>query len=172
MGKQFIVKLDTYTLPEGATLTTENPRVLRMTNSALNTMRFGVKLPAQDALTSGEPVKVRNAKVEANLGSVFFDTDKHNIRADQRGVVQDIIKRIKQFKQARILIEAHTDSRHNQNYNVALAERRARTVEAELRRILGDALMENVSVEVDQRSYQELPHNDPRAIDYDEGDVQ
>jgi len=171
IGKQFIIKLDTYTLPEGATLTTENPRVLRITNAALNTMRFGVKLPAQVAPAGSEPVKVRNAKVEANLGSVFFDTDMHNIRADQRGVVQDIIKRIKQFKHARILIEAHTDSRHNQDYNVALAERRARTVEAELRRVLGDALMENVSVEVDQRSYQELPHNDPRAIDYT-GDVQ
>jgi len=171
IGKQFIVKLDKYTLPEGAVLTTENPRVLRITNAALNTMRFGVKLPAQAAPSRDAPVKVRNAKVEANLGSVFFDTDMHNIRADQRGVVQDIIKRIRQFKQARILIEAHTDSRHNQNYNIALAERRARTVEAELRRILGDALMENVSVEVDKGSYQELPHNDPRAIDY-LGDVQ
>jgi len=171
IGKQFIVKLDDNTLPDGATLTTENPRVMRITNAALNTMRFGVKLPVQAAPAGSKPVETRKALVEANLGSVFFDTDMSNIRADQRGVVRDIIKRIKQFKRARILIEANTDSRHNMDYNIALAERRARTVERELRAVLGDELMNNVSVEVDTRSKQELPHNDPRAIDF-KGDEQ
>ena len=171
IGKQLIVKLDKTTLPEGAVMTTENPRVLRVTNSALNTMRFGVKLPAQPKLAGAKPVAARVADVEANLGSVFFDTDMHNIRADQRGVMLDIIKRIRQFKRARIVIEAHTDARHNMAYNVALAERRARTVEKELRMALGDKLMKNVSVEVDKGSYKELPHNDPQAIDY-KGDGQ
>jgi len=171
IGKQFIVKLDKTTLPEGAVMTTENPRVMRITNSALNTMRFGVRLPAQEKPAGAAPVEARKADIEARLGSVFFDTDMHNIRADQRGVVQDIIKRIRQFKRARIVIEAHTDARHNMDYNVALAERRARTVENELRKVLGDKLMKNVSVEVDKGSYQELYHNDPQAIDY-KGDVQ
>jgi len=166
IGKQFIVKLDTTTLPEGAVMSTENPRVLRITSSALNTIRFGVKLPAQQRPAGANPVQERKAAVEAKLGSVFFDTDMHNIRADQRGVVEDIIKRVKQFKRARIIIEAHTDSRHNMEYNIALAERRARTVERELRKVLGDELMNNVSVEVDKGSYEEVIHNDPRAIDF------
>ena len=170
IGQQFIVKVDDATLPDGAVFTTENPRVLRITNSALNTIRFGVKLPALERPAAAIPEKKREANVEARLGSVFFDTDMHNIRADQRGVVEDIIKRVKQFKRARIIIEAHTDSRHNRDYNIALAERRARTVEKALRQALGDALMQNVSVEVDTKSYQEIRHNDPRAIDY-QGDA-
>jgi len=153
-------------LPDGATLTTENPRVMRMTNSALNTMRFGVKLPAQAAPAGPAPVVEKQAEIEARLGSIFFDTNMENIRDDQRGAMADIISRVKQFKKARILIEAHTDSRHNMEYNIALANRRARTVESELRRALGDALMKNVRVEVYEGSYSEIPHNDRRAIDY------
>ena len=48
-GKNFILKVDAVTLPEGAIFTTENPRVLRITGTALNKINFGVKLPVQDA---------------------------------------------------------------------------------------------------------------------------
>jgi len=147
-GEQFIVKLDPATLPAGATLTTENPRVIRITGSALNTMNFGVSLPASEpvmAAAAAAPAQL----VKMHLGSVFFDTDKHNIREDQAGVVQDLVNKLRKVKRGRIIISAHTDLRQTREYNIALAKRRARTVENELRRILGEDVMNHVVVEVD-----------------------
>jgi uncharacterized repeat protein (TIGR01451 family) len=150
-GRQTIVKLDTATLPRDAQLTTENPRVLRITNGGLNTMRFGVQLPVKDpAPVTGVHTK---RAVEVKLGSVFFDTDKHNIRADQRGAIADIIKHLKAYGSGRILIQAHTDARNSRAYNIALAKRRARTVERELRSALGSSLLKNVTVDVDTSAY-------------------
>ncbi len=154
-GQQFILKLDATTLPNGATLTTENPRVIRITNSALNVMNFGVSVPEPTpSMAAARPASRRIVQVQ--LGSVFFDTDKHGIRADQRGAVQDIITKLKKFQRGHILIEAHTDRRHSKEYNIALAERRARTVERELRGILGNEVMDQVVVEVDPASYREM----------------
>jgi len=97
--------------------------------------------------------------VDVKLGSIFFDNDKHNIRADQRGVMDDISNKIKQYGRGHITIDAYTDSRSNAEYNIALAKRRANTVRAELQRRLGNKLMRNVKVEVDPRATQEIPHN-------------
>lgn len=165
-GQQYLLKVDRSTLPDGAKFTTENPRLLRISNTALNTYRFGVVLPEQARSRSSVATTHATKGINVTLGSVFFDTDMHDVRDDQTGVVQDIINRIREFGRGHILIEAHTDSRHNQDYNIALAERRAKTIHQELVKALGSEIMQNVLVEVDQRSYQEMPHDDPRAIDY------
>ena len=44
-GRDFIIKLDQTTLPQGTMVTTENPRVIRFSNSGLNKANFGVRLP-------------------------------------------------------------------------------------------------------------------------------
>jgi len=182
MGKNFILKVDKATLPDGARFTTENPRVLRITSSALNKINFGVKLPVQKApnysVQGKAQYKTETVKrvttrqvpvyktVNVNLGSIFFDKDKHHIRSDQRGIMDDIANKIEQYGSGHITIDGYTDSRHNVRYNIALAERRANTVKAELQRRLGNKLMRNVRVEVDPHAYKEVPHNDSRAIDY------
>jgi len=93
--------------------------------------------------------------VDVNLGSIFFDTDKHTIRADQRGVMDDIASKINQYGRGHITIDAHTDSRHSAQYNIDLGKRRAQSVKVELQRRLGGKMMQNVKVEVDPRAYQE-----------------
>uniref|UniRef100_UPI00262F93C3 DUF7507 domain-containing protein n=1 Tax=uncultured Cocleimonas sp. TaxID=1051587 RepID=UPI00262F93C3 len=181
-GRNFIIKVDAATLPKGSKFTTENPRVLRITNTALNKINFGVKLPVQDPWIKRihQPAKYRKETrkhvtkrqvpvyqmVEVNLGSIFFDKDKHHIRADQLGNMNLMANRIKQYGHGHITIDAHTDSRHTAKYNVDLARRRAFTVRQELQKRLGSRLMKNVKVEVDPRALREVPHNDPRSIDY------
>jgi len=44
-GRNFIIKLDRASLPQGSSLTTENPRVIRFANTSLNKINFGVQLP-------------------------------------------------------------------------------------------------------------------------------
>ncbi len=45
-GRSFILKVDSSTLPPGSTFTTENPRVVRLTQGMMPKMNFGVRLPA------------------------------------------------------------------------------------------------------------------------------
>ena len=44
-GQNLILKLDHTSLPQGSSLTTENPRVIRFANTSLNKINFGVQLP-------------------------------------------------------------------------------------------------------------------------------
>lgn len=44
-GQNLILKLDRTSLPQGSSLTTENPRVIRFANTSLNKINFGVQLP-------------------------------------------------------------------------------------------------------------------------------
>jgi hypothetical protein len=44
-GRSFIIKLDHSSLPQGSSLTTENPRVIRFANAGLGKINFGVQLP-------------------------------------------------------------------------------------------------------------------------------
>lgn len=42
-GRNIILKIDKASLPQGARFTTENPRILRVTNTGLNRINFGIK---------------------------------------------------------------------------------------------------------------------------------
>jgi len=158
IGQNYILKVDPSSLADGARFTTENPYVLRLDNSALNKMNFGVLLPEPKDEYSGacEPQLAAAYKtVEVSLGSVFFDTDDATIREDQRGVVADIIKALRDYGGGEITIGANTDNRSSYQYNIDLAERRAKTIRDVISRALGAELMSDVNVEVDPAAYQE-----------------
>ena len=158
IGQNFILKVDPLSLDDGASFTTENPYVLRLDSSALNKMNFGVLLPERPDkyATACEPQLAAAYKVvEVKLGSVFFDTDDASVRADQKGVVADIVKALREYGGGEITISANTDSRASYQYNIELAERRANTIRDAIRLALGDKLMGNVSVKVDPAAYQE-----------------
>ncbi len=165
LGRNFILKVDPSSLPDGARFTTENPYVLRIVNTGLNRMNFGVQVDhgRTDQYARGlaschratEPAPVEGFSVEVNLGSVFFDTDKANVRTDQAGIVEDIIAKLREYGGGTIVIEAFTDSRASAAYNLELAERRAQTIREKIRAALGDDLMQQVSVEVDPQGLEE-----------------
>ena len=162
IGQNFVLKVDPATLPQGARFTTENPYVLRIINASLNKINFGVNVPDEDPYLNISSQLCEQAEneyvyqsVEVSLGSVFFDTDKHDVRDDQRGIVLDIVNKLREYGGGQILIEAHTDSRGSKEYNLALAERRAQTIRNILSESLGEDLMELISVEVNPVAYTE-----------------
>ncbi|MBD3246340.1 MAG: DUF11 domain-containing protein [Candidatus Omnitrophica bacterium] len=57
-----LLKVDSTTLPEGTTFTTENPRVARLTRGLLNKTNFGVQLPNGD-----------KARVESEEGAPYLE---------------------------------------------------------------------------------------------------
>lgn len=162
IGQNFVLKVDPATLPQGAEFTTENPYVLRILNSSLNKINFGVNIPEDDPyihaqsqlcadLTGSQEFRM----VEVSLGSVFFDVGQHNVREDQFGIVMDIIQKLREYGGGKILIEAHADSMGNAMDNISLAERRAISLRTLLSEELGSEIMDKVNVEVNPAAYRE-----------------
>ncbi len=62
------------------------------------------------------------------LDKVYFDFDKADIRPDVAPVLDKIVDVMKRFPGLRFKVNAHTDSRGNDAYNLELSKRRARSV--------------------------------------------
>lgn len=71
---------------------------------------------------------MQNAKMAITGNLVFFDFDKFEIKPEYRELLKAKAAMLKQYSELRVLIEGHCDSRGTQEYNLALGERRARTV--------------------------------------------
>lgn len=67
-------------------------------------------------------------------GDVLFDFDKADIRADARPVLARLVEVLKAFPKAPVAIGGHTDAKGEDDYNLALSERRAASVKAYLAR--------------------------------------
>ena len=78
---------------------------------------------------SGAGAGIRTGSQEdlvANVGDrVVFDTDRSNIRADQRTVLERQSAWMGRFPQVQVLVEGHADERGTREYNLALGQRRA-----------------------------------------------
>lgn len=59
---------------------------------------------------------------------VFFDFDKYDVRADQRGTVEALAAWLDTNPSVTLSIEGHADERGTREYNLALGERRANAV--------------------------------------------
>ena len=69
----------------------------------------------------------------ANIGDrVFFETDRANIRADQRPALERQARWMQQHAQVQVSVEGHADERGTREYNLALGERRASAAQSYL----------------------------------------
>jgi peptidoglycan-associated lipoprotein len=59
---------------------------------------------------------------------VFFDYDKYDVRADQRGTVEALAAWLDTNPSVTLTIEGHCDERGTREYNLALGDRRANAV--------------------------------------------
>lgn len=83
------------------------------------------------------------ATVEAKFEAVYFDFDKSDLRQDARDVLSKNAETIlKSLAGAKIQIEGHCDERGSAEYNLALGERRAASVQKYLTTlgVKGDSL--------------------------------
>lgn len=64
-----------------------------------------------------------------NVGDrVFFDTDKSDLTADSREVLEKVAVWMNSYPVATVTVEGHADERGTREYNLALGERRANSV--------------------------------------------
>ncbi len=59
------------------------------------------------------------------LNPILFDYDKHNIKPQAAFELDKVVAIMKKYPNMIIKVESHTDSRGNEDYNLALSERRA-----------------------------------------------
>ncbi|MBO6258036.1 MAG: peptidoglycan-associated lipoprotein Pal [Succinivibrio sp.] len=78
-----------------------------------------------------------------NQNTIYFNYDSDQIQDQYIGVMQSHAKYLRSNPDARVIIEGHTDERGTPEYNIALGERRARSVAA---------YMKNLGVDVNQLS--------------------
>ena len=62
------------------------------------------------------------------LGDTFFALDSTELTQESRGAVQKNADYMKRWASTKVLVEGHADSRGTNEYNLALAERRAGAV--------------------------------------------
>ena len=152
-GRNFILKVDPLTLPEDAEFTTENPRVLRITQGLMSKINFGVKLPRQELVykmkmneiqkaTKEEVVKTR--ELTGVVDPIHFDSGKANITATYIEQLNRAISSLADKDNVRIRIVGHTDTQRlsaptaakfKDNYGLSIA--RAEQVAEKLRTELG-----------------------------------
>jgi len=133
-GRNFILKVDTTTLPPGSTFTTENPRVRRITPGLPVRFDFGVRLP--DGVIGGG-----TAKATIELGEIFFEQGSAEIDGQYADLLQKILEPIRAAKGGRLFITAHADAED-------LALRRAQAVREALTSGLDPAIAAQTSIEL------------------------
>ena len=113
-GRNFVVKLDDATLPRGSQLTTENPRVQRITQGLMNRFDFGVQLVEEDRLTQ---------RIEGRLGEVLFEPRGVQVRQSHASLLVELTERLANAESANLTIEvsrAPTGSSLNDGPNTSL----------------------------------------------------
>ena len=82
------------------------------------------RLTRLNAQTTGTEITIRLP------GSVLFDFDSADIRADAERTLSEVAEVLKAYAQRPMRIEGHTDSVASDDYNLKLSERRAQSVQA------------------------------------------
>ena len=181
-GTNYIVKVDPATLPEGATFTTENPRVVRLSQALMTKFNFGIGLPAQ--AMQAETVKaeckastetytdmqesVQTKTLTGLIEPVRFASGKSQIPAGYAQKLRAVIADLGDKQNLRLRFVGHTDNerlsaRTAEKYgdNQGLSDARAKMVAGVLSRNLG---LDSSQIETEGRGdTQPLASNATRA---------
>ena len=82
--------------------------------------------PTEDEVFAKETLDELNKR--APLADVFFDYDSVELREESRQLLQKHLTWLKRWTSTKFVVEGHADSRGTNEYNLALAERRAAAV--------------------------------------------
>jgi peptidoglycan-associated lipoprotein len=85
-------------------------------------------------------------RLENLFEPIYYDFDQSFIRPADRPILQDVAAYLEENPEARLLVEGHCDWRGTTEYNMALGDRRARSVTAYLESLgIAPSRMETVS---------------------------
>ena len=88
------------------------------------------KKPEPPAVVPKAPEKEEPAvPSDLSFATIYFDFDKSNIRSDQRSALENNSQLMSRYETVKIRIEGNCDERGTEEYNMALGQRRADSVE-------------------------------------------
>ncbi len=104
-------------------------------------MKDGVSYPIEisvddiaDNRTVNRDIVINNIMDVVKIESILYDLDKYNVRPDAAKILDMLVDMMKSNAGMKIEIRSHTDCRLDDNYNMKLSERRAKSVVAYLTR--------------------------------------
>ncbi len=100
-GRNFIIKVDPSSLPDGVTFTTENPRVQRITEGLMNRFDFGVGLPGG--------VDRCCDQIDVKIGEIFFESGSSKVRPEFLPLVEQLADRLRDSRGGTLYIEGHAE---------------------------------------------------------------
>lgn len=125
--------------PSEAELEAERNRVAqqqadaeRLATEAQQAEEAKVKAAAAARLRAAEDEKMREMKALQGQQTIYFDFDRSSIKSDFYAVLDMHASYLVKHSSQSIVIEGHTDNRGTPEYNIALGERRAKSVETYL----------------------------------------
>ena len=139
-GQNFVVKVDTSTLPEGIEFTTANPLMRRITAGVPTRFDFGVRMPKAPAPTG---------VVELDLGTVVFAPGSREIAQEYRGVIGQMVEQLRGHAEGEVSIQTIAGEE-------ALAFDRAVAVRQELLAQMGEPAAAKLRIDVVQADQSRL----------------
>ncbi len=101
-----------------------------------NTAELAIVVPRESGKTRGDFGLEKNKVVikkgddlfkVLKLEPIYFDFDKDDIRVDAQVELAKIVEVLREYPKMKIDVRSHTDSRGNDNYNLKLSDRRAKS---------------------------------------------
>ena len=86
--------------------------------------RIENEIPGVEVKRVGEGIDI----VFDERSGVYFDTNKHDINAKSKENLAKLAKVFKDYPETNIIVEGHTDSSGDDNYNLELSKKRANSV--------------------------------------------
>lgn len=83
----------------------------------------------RDAAAEAEALEEQVAAVLPRITTIYFDFDKSNIRSEYYDLLNAHAAYLQANSNAKVVLEGHTDERGTREYNLALGERRANSVQ-------------------------------------------
>ncbi len=91
--------------------------------------RVTVVRPREDVpVVSTDVDNLRKAIADGRVQDVFFDYDKAELSASAQAILKENAIWLRRFPEAKVVVEGHCDERGTEEYNLALADRRALAV--------------------------------------------
>lgn len=101
---------------------------LNSTGCANKTLKNGGEYPEGGAAFAGQDPWGRSESELMATRTYFFGFDRYDLSDKDRYAVEAHARHLRQTPHQKVIVEGHTDERGSREYNIALAERRAKAV--------------------------------------------
>ena len=104
----------------------------KISAEALEAAKAQEAVKADAASVNAAAVAINSAKQSLASKSVYFDFDQDAIKPEYRDLIEDAAKLLSNNKNVIVTLEGNADERGSAEYNLALGDRRARSVQQSL----------------------------------------